>query len=178
VYGSGLRGFCHGGSKMRSGLLRECSFSKYACSMLMICEGFVVISLVVGSRIASRLGWSFALGWRPAAVLRLLWYRLGIFLYSTFYFFRWESTSLRLTLLIIVAMALLHKARISIILRESMSWNTLVACVWICLVCWGSDLDGLLIFELGSMRLAMFLSCVMRLRLRCVVSDLVIVVWC
>ena len=58
---------------MWSGVLRECSFSKYVCSMLMILVGYVVISLVVGSRMASRLGWSLALGCRSAAVLRLLW---------------------------------------------------------------------------------------------------------
>ena len=51
-----------------SGELRECSFSKWVYSMLMIWLGCVVISLVVGSRMASRLGWSLALGWRPAVV--------------------------------------------------------------------------------------------------------------
>ena len=35
--------------------------------------------LVVGSLMASSLGWSLALGCKPAAVLRLLWYRLGLF---------------------------------------------------------------------------------------------------
>ena len=73
VNGFGLTAFCHGGSGMWSGVLRECSFSKFVCSMLMIWVGHVVISLVVGSRMASSLGWSSALGCRPAAVLRLLW---------------------------------------------------------------------------------------------------------
>ena len=73
VYGSGLRGFLHGGGGMRSGVLRVCSFSKCVCIMSMILVGCVVISLVVGSRMASGLGWSLALGCRPAAVFRLLW---------------------------------------------------------------------------------------------------------
>jgi hypothetical protein len=56
------------------GVLRECSFSKCVCSMSMILlGGCVVISLVVGSRMASSLAWYLAFGCRPAAVLRLLW---------------------------------------------------------------------------------------------------------
>ena len=73
VQGSGLRGFCHGGGGMWSGVLRECSFSKCVCSMSTICGGCVVISLVVGLHMASNLGWSLAFGCRPAIVLRLLW---------------------------------------------------------------------------------------------------------
>jgi hypothetical protein len=56
---------------MWSGVLRECSFLKCVCKMLMICVGYVVILLVVGSRMASSLGWYLALGCRLAAVLRL-----------------------------------------------------------------------------------------------------------
>ncbi len=41
--------------------------------------------------------------------------------------------------------------------------------VW---VCCGSDIDGLVVFGLGSLRLALVLSFVMRLS--CLVSDLVI----
>jgi len=67
---------------MWSGVLRECSFSKFVCSMLMLRGGIVVILLLFGSRMASSLGWSLALGCRSAAVLRLLWYRFGLFLYS------------------------------------------------------------------------------------------------
>ncbi len=58
---------------MWSGVLRECSFSKCVCSMPMIRGGYVVILLVVGSRMASSLGWSLALGCMLATVLRLLW---------------------------------------------------------------------------------------------------------
>ena len=58
---------------MWSGVLWECSVSKCVCSMSMIRGGCVVISLVVGSRMASSLGWSLALGCKPAAILRLLW---------------------------------------------------------------------------------------------------------
>ena len=68
-----IEGFCHVGSGMWSKVLRECSFSKCVCSLLMICVGCAVISLVVGSRMAPRLGWSLALGCRLAVVLRLLW---------------------------------------------------------------------------------------------------------
>ena len=62
-----------GGGGVWSGVLRECSFSKCVCSMLMIWDGFVVITLVFGSRMASSLGWLLALGCRPLAGLRLLW---------------------------------------------------------------------------------------------------------
>ena len=72
VHGSEFRGFCHRGSWMWS-VLRDCSFSKYVWSMLMIRVGYVVISLVVGSQMASKLGWSLALGCKPASILRLLW---------------------------------------------------------------------------------------------------------
>ena len=73
VYGSGLSELFHGGGGMWSGVLRECSFSKCFCIISMIRGGCVVMSLVVESRIASSLGWSLALGCKPAAVLRLLW---------------------------------------------------------------------------------------------------------
>ena len=53
--------------------MRECSFSKWFCRISMICGGDVVMVLVVGSLMASRFGWSLALGCRPADVLRLLW---------------------------------------------------------------------------------------------------------
>ena len=47
--------------------------------MSMMACGWDVISFVSGSRIIVRFGWSLALGWRPAMVFRLLWYRLGLF---------------------------------------------------------------------------------------------------
>jgi len=56
VYGSGLREFRHGGGGIWSGVLREYSFSKCVCSMSMIRGGCVVISFVIGSRMASSLG--------------------------------------------------------------------------------------------------------------------------
>jgi hypothetical protein len=62
IFGSGLRGFCHGGGEMWSRVLRECSFSKCVCSMLIIWGGRVAISSVVESRMASSLDWSLALG--------------------------------------------------------------------------------------------------------------------
>ena len=57
----------------------------------------------------------------------------------------------------IVAMALLHKAEMG----WSGSCSTSLACVWVCLVYWGSVVGGVLVFGLGSMRLAVFLSRVM-----------------
>ena len=56
----------------------------------------------------------------------------------------------------IVAMALLHKAGMSSSLDESESCSTLLACVWVCLVCCGSVVGGLSIFGLESIRLAVF----------------------
>ena len=56
LYGSGLRGFCHGGNVLWSGVLRECFFSMCVCRVVMILVGYVVIYFVIGSRIASRLG--------------------------------------------------------------------------------------------------------------------------
>jgi hypothetical protein len=96
------------------------------------------MSLVVGPRMASSLGWSLALGCKPAAVLRLLWQRLGLFLYRRSSFFRRESASLRLALFMIMAMALLHKDGMSSRLGGSGSCRTSLACVRVCLVCWGS----------------------------------------
>ncbi len=78
---------------------------------------------------------------------------------------------MRFALFMTVAMALLHKAGMSSSLGESESCNTSLACVWVCLVCWGSVVDGLLVFGLGSMRLAVFMSRVMRFS--CLVSDFV-----
>ena len=56
LYGSKLSGFCHGGGGMWSGVLRGCSFSKCVCSMSIILNGCVVMSLVAGSCMASSLG--------------------------------------------------------------------------------------------------------------------------
>jgi len=61
------------GGGMWSGVLRECSFSKRVCRMSMTWGGYVLMLLVAVSLMASTLGWSLALGCKPAAVLRLLW---------------------------------------------------------------------------------------------------------
>ncbi len=50
--------------------------------MSMMSWGCVFISFVFGSRMVDRFGWSLALGWRPAEVFRLVWYRFGLFLYK------------------------------------------------------------------------------------------------
>ena len=86
-------------------------------------------------------------------------------------FFRRESTSLWLALLRIMAMALLHIAGISSSLGGYGSCSTSLACVWVCLMCWGSVAVGVLVFGLGSMRLVVFLSRVMRFS--CFVSNFV-----
>ena len=76
---------------------------------------------------------------------------------------------MRLVLLIIVAMALLHRDEISSSLGGSWSCSTSLACVWDRLVCWGSVVVGVIVLGLGSMLLAVFLSRVMRFS--CLVSD-------
>ena len=73
VYWSGLLGFCQGGVGIWSGVVRECSFSKWVCRMSMTWGGDVTMLLLVGSLMASSLGWFLAFGCSPAAVLRLLW---------------------------------------------------------------------------------------------------------
>ena len=128
-----------------------------------------MISLLFWSRMALSLGWSLTLGCRPDAVLRLLWYRCGLFLYSWSSFLRRESSSLWSALFIIVAMALLHRAGITSSLGGFGSCSTSLACVWVRLVCWGLVVVGVLVLGLGSMLLAVFLSCVMRFS--CLVSD-------
>jgi hypothetical protein len=44
------------GGGMWSGVLRECSFSKWVCRILMTLGGWEVILLVAGSMMASSLG--------------------------------------------------------------------------------------------------------------------------
>ncbi len=51
--------------------------------MSMMAWGWDVISFASRSRIVVRFGWFLALGWRPAEVFRLAWYRFGLFLYRT-----------------------------------------------------------------------------------------------
>jgi hypothetical protein len=86
-----------------------------------------VISLVAGSRVVCRLGWSLALGCRPAKVFRFRWYRLAIFLYNSFSFCCRVSTSCLIALMMIVAIALLHRDGISSMLEGSVSCNIFVA---------------------------------------------------
>ena len=74
---------------------------------------------------------------------------------------------MRLALFMIVDTALLHKAGMSSRLGGSGSCSTLLTC----LVYWGSVVDSVLVFGLGSMRLAVFLRRVMRFN--CLVSDFV-----
>jgi len=67
-----------------------------------------VICPVLGSVMVDRFGWSFAHGCNPAAVFRLWWYRLGLFLYNASAFFLIESMSFLLALLRILVMAMLQ----------------------------------------------------------------------
>ncbi len=112
-----------------------------------------------------------------------------LFLYSWSSFFRRESASLRFALLIIEAMALLHRAGMSSSLGGLERWSRASAwlcvcvyvcvcvcvyvcvCVCVCLVCWESVLLTLLVLGLESMLSAVFLSHVMRLYY--LVSDFV-----
>jgi hypothetical protein len=127
--------------------------------------------LVDGSLMASSLGWSLALGCRPAAVLTLLWYRFGFFLYSLSSFFRRVSASLRFALITMVAMALWHSAGISCSSGGSGSCSTSLACVRVCVGLLGLVVIGVSVFGLWSMLLAAFLSLVVRFS--CLVSDFV-----
>ena len=129
--------------------------------------------LLAGSMMASSLGWSLALGCKPAAVLKLLWYLLGLFLYSwsSFFLLR-ESASLRFALFTMAAMALWQGAGMSFISGGLGSFRTALACVRVCVVLLGSVVIGVSVFGLGSMFLAMFLS--FEIRLSCLVSDFVI----
>ncbi len=69
-----MLGFSQGGVGRVSGVVRECSRSKCVCIVATIVGGGCdVISFVVGSRMVASLGWSLALGWRPAEVFRLAW---------------------------------------------------------------------------------------------------------
>ena len=79
---------------------------------------------------------------------------------------------MRLTLFMIVAIALLHKAGMSSRLGGCGSCSTSLVCVWVCLVCCGSDAVFALVFGLGSKFLAVFLSRVMHFC--CFVPDFVI----
>jgi hypothetical protein len=91
--------------------------------------GWVVISFVVGSRMVVRFGWSLALGWRPAEVLRLAWYRFGLDLYKASSFFLSLSISLRFALLMIVEIALWQREGMSSMLGGSVVCRMLVICV-------------------------------------------------
>ena len=66
-------------------------------------------------------------------VLRLAWYRFGLFLYRASSFFLSLSMSFRLALLMIVEMALWHREGMSSMFGVSGSWRMVVACV----VGWG-----------------------------------------
>ncbi len=74
--------------------------------MSMMAWGWDVISLVLGYLIVVRFGWSLALGWRPAKVLRLAWYLLGLCLYKVSSFLLSLSMSFLFALLIIAEIAL------------------------------------------------------------------------
>ena len=78
---------------------------------------------------------------------------------------------MRLALFMTMAMTLLHKDGMSSRLRGLGSCSTSLACVWVYLVYWGLVVVGVIFFALGSMRLAVFLSRV--IRFSCLVSDFV-----
>ena len=57
---------------------------------------------------------------------------------------------MRLPLFMMVAMALLHSVGMSSRLGGFGTCSTSLACVWVCLVCWGSVVDGLLVSAWGA----------------------------
>ena len=89
----------------------------------MIAWGCDVISCVFGSRMVARLGWSLAMGWSPAEVLRFAWYSFGFFLYKVSSFFLSLSVSFLFALLMIDEMALWHREGMSSMLGGSVSWR-------------------------------------------------------
>ena len=109
-------------------------------------------------------------------VLRLAWYRFGLFLYRASSFVLSFSTSLRLALLMIVEMALRHREGMSSMFGVSGSWRMVVACVvgwgfsfvrslaegWVCVDC-------VVVLFLVIWLLASFRSCVRRLS--CLLSE-------
>ncbi len=143
--------------------------------MSMMAWGWDVISCVSGSLIVVRLGWSLALGWRPAMVFRLLWYRFGLFLYMSSSFFLSLSMSFLFALLMIVEIALWHNAGMSSMLGGSLSWSIVEA--WVCV--WGVSWlgprfgwvcgVGVVVLLLVTRRLASFRSFVSRLS--CLLSE-------
>ena len=144
--------------------------------MSIMVWGWDVISFVSGSLIVVKLGWSLALGWRPAIVFRLLWYLFGLFLYIASSCFLSFSVSFRFALLMIVEIALWHKEGMSSMLGVSWSLRMVVACVvgwgfsflrsvsvgWVSVVC-------VFVLILVMMLLASFLSFVRRLS--CLLSE-------
>jgi hypothetical protein len=68
------------GGGISSGMMRGWSSSKWVWSVVRMVRGSDVTWLVVGSRIVLRLGWSLALGGRPADDFLFWWYRLALFL--------------------------------------------------------------------------------------------------
>jgi len=110
VYESELLGSSHGGMGRVFGVTRNFSFLKWVCIVSGMVWGFEAICPVVGSVMVDRFGWSLAHYCNPAVVLRLWWYRLGLFLYSASLFFLTESMSFLLALLRIVVIALLQSA--------------------------------------------------------------------
>ena len=78
---------------------------------------------------------------------------------------------MRLTLVMIVGMALLHKAGMFSGLGKSGSCSTSLACVWVYLLCWGSVVESVLVFGLESMCLTVCFSRVIRISY--LVSDFV-----
>jgi len=75
--------------------------------------GCEVICPVLESVMVVRFGWSLAHGCRPAAVFKLRWYRLGLFLYNASSFLLIESMRFLLALLRIVVMTLFQSVGIS-----------------------------------------------------------------
>jgi hypothetical protein len=100
----------------------------------MMALGWDVTSLVSGSRIVARFGWSLALGWRPAVVFRLAWYRLGLCLYKASSFFLRLSMSFLFDLLIIVEIVLWHREDMSSMLGGSVSRRIVETCVGVCVL--------------------------------------------
>ncbi len=117
-----------GGNRV-SGVVRECLSSLCDWTVSKMACDWDDISFVFGSRLVARLGWSLALGWRPAEVFRFAWYRLGIFLYRASSFFLSLFMSSRFAFLMIEEMAWWHREGMSSMFGGSLSWRIVVAWV-------------------------------------------------
>ena len=105
---SGWWGSSHGAVGRWSGVAFVCSRAKCDVTSWMTSSGCVCVCLVVGFVRVVTLGWSLALGTKPAFILRLLWYCLGLLSYPVFSLSLFFCVRMWLDFLMIEPMAFVH----------------------------------------------------------------------